>query len=125
MEVLQNMITLATVFDLAVFCGWLYIIITTPKKADFLPLLAFSCLLLLPVTTMSKWIYKAKYDQAFIKEWLLDHKPTCHDETVECLKDKTQWYKDSLRYIVPFDYQKKVSLDSLKNELNRFEGKSK
>ena len=125
MEVLQNTITLAMVFVIVVFLGWLCIIITTPKKIDCLPLLAFSCFLLVPVAVVSKWIYQAKYDQAFIKEWLLDHKPTCHDETIECLNDKTQWYKDSLRYIVPFDYQKKVSLDSLKNELNRFEGKSK
>lgn len=125
MEVLQNTITLALVFVIAVFLGWLYIVITTPKKIDCLPLFAFSCFLLVPVATVSKWIYKAKYDQEFIKEWLLDHKPTCHDETIECLNDKMQWYNDSLRYIVPFEHQKKVSIDSLKNELNRFEGASK
>jgi hypothetical protein len=113
------------VFVIVVFLGWLYIIITTPKQVDCLPLFAFSCLLPVPVVVVSRWIYKAKYDQEFIKEWILDHKPTCHDETIECMNDRIQWYKDSLRYIVPFDYQKKVCIDSLKNELNRFEGNPK
>ena len=125
MESLQSTFTAFMTFDIVIFLGWVYVIVMTPKHIDCLPLFAISCVLLVPVATMSNWLYKAKYDQEFIKEWLLDHKPTCHEETIDCMNDKIKWYNDSLQYIVPFDHQKKVSLDSLKNELNRFEDKSK
>jgi len=59
-------------------------------------------------------------------EWIMKNKPTCTDDTIECMEDKLQWYKDSAEYDITstvFDPNKVK--DSLRTELKKYEGKRK
>ena len=59
-------------------------------------------------------------------EWIMKHKPTCTDDTIECMETKLQWYKDSAEYDITstvFDPNKVK--DSLRMELKKYEGKRK
>ena len=57
-------------------------------------------------------------------EYLIKHKPTCTDETVDCLSSKAAWYKDSAIIsigVAPYDTTKII--DSLKAVVSKFERK--
>ena len=55
-------------------------------------------------------------------EMFYELKPACHEETINCLKDKAKWYKDSIEYHVPPKGRTDLEiLDSLKTFVNQYE----
>lgn len=49
-------------------------------------------------------------------------KPKCNEETVSCLKEKAEWYQDSINYNVNIQtVDEKYIIDSLKNVINNYE----
>jgi hypothetical protein len=56
--------------------------------------------------------------------YFMHAKPTCQEETVSCLTEKAEWYRDSARLsvsAVPRDTSRQI--DSLKAIVNQFEKK--
>ena len=48
-------------------------------------------------------------------------KPKCNEETVSCLKQKAEWYQDSINYNVNIPaVDEKYIIDSLKNVINNY-----
>lgn len=55
-------------------------------------------------------------------EMFYELKPACHEETINCLKDKAKWYKDSLEYHIPPKERTELEIiDSLKTFVNQYE----
>lgn len=52
--------------------------------------------------------------------WFIKQKPTCNVETVKCLQDKADWYKDSVFYNVNSVYTEK-QINELKAYIKKFE----
>lgn len=51
-----------------------------------------------------------------------ESKPTCKEETLQCLTKKANWYKDSIEYKIPARNSKDiVKIDSLKNIVKQYE----
>ena len=63
------------------------------------------------------------YDMDVAAKYVMEHKPDCYDSSDECMSKRLDWYRDSVKYIVPSDAYKKFHTDSLKNELLKYEGK--
>ena len=60
---------------------------------------------------------KDERDQLF-----LENKPGCQDESVKCLKEKADWYRDSIKYEVKGTLpDSNLVIDSLKTYLKTFE----
>ena len=52
--------------------------------------------------------------------WFMKQKPTCNVETVKCLQDKADWYKDSEYYKVRSVNTEK-QINELKAYIKKFE----
>lgn len=63
------------------------------------------------------------YDMDVAAKYVMEHKPDCYDSSDECMIKRLDWYRDSVRYIVPNDAYQKFRTDSLKHELIKYEGK--
>lgn len=62
------------------------------------------------------------YDMDVAAKYVMEHKPDCYDSSDKCMSKRLDWYRDSVRYIVPSDSYKKFHTDSLKQELIKYEG---
>ena len=55
-------------------------------------------------------------------EMFYELKPACHEETINCLKDKAKWYNDSIKYNIPPKERTDLEIiDSLKTFVNQYE----
>ena len=55
-------------------------------------------------------------------EMFYELKPACHEETINCLKDKAKWYNDSIKYNIPPKRRTDLEIiDSLKTFVNQYE----
>jgi hypothetical protein len=51
-----------------------------------------------------------------------ESKPSCQEETIQCLTKKANWYKDSIEYKIPArKLEDTVKIDSLKNIIKQYE----
>lgn len=53
--------------------------------------------------------------------WFMKQKPTCNVETVKCLQDKANWYKDSVFYKVNNFVNDTQKINELKTYIKQFE----
>ena len=58
-------------------------------------------------------------DKDMRAELFMHMKPTCQEETIDCLQQKADWYKDSVEYEI--NVNKTDILDSLKTYVKQYE----
>lgn len=84
-----------------------------------------TCELIVGIISVSAGIalYHISPDENTRIQMFFNMKPKCHEETIECLSKKAEWYKDSAEYKVvrPFTYKDETkTIDSLKNEIKKY-----
>ncbi len=63
------------------------------------------------------------HDDKVRDAWFMNRKPTCTEDTIECLTDKAEWYEDSIRYRVNRYPTKQDEINALKEQIKYFEQK--
>ena len=105
------------------FAGCVYMVVfewNNPNKSarNWSAIFAVMCLALLLLSIKCTALL---HDNKIRDQWFMNHKPTCAEDTIECLTEKAEWYDDSVRYKVNRYPTEQDRIDALKDYVKYYE----
>ena len=120
----------ATILILVLICLFTFVLIFSvftitiewdnPNKRDRNWAILFSVLFVALIVLGIRCAYLMN-DDRIRDAWFMNNKPTCTEDTVECLTEKAEWYIDSIRYQVNRYPTEQDKINELKDYIKYYE----